>query len=60
MKLPKNKYRVIPDCYLGFEVQCKRWWFPFWLQINGGNTSSSLERAKRLIELHKQGAIYYE
>ena len=47
MKLPKTKYRIVPDTYSGWEVQSKRWWFPFWIQcldLNGafGNTHRSV------------------
>ena len=34
----KYKYRVAPDWYSSryFMVQCKRWWFPFWIETNAG------------------------
>jgi hypothetical protein len=55
MKLPKTKYRIVPDTYSGWEVQSKRWWFPFWIQcldLNGGcgNTHRSVEDAKLFID----------
>lgn len=56
----KTKYRVVGDSYCGFEVQIKRWWFPFWLQA-GTNTHPSLESAKRMIErLKNHSTVYYE
>ena len=44
------KYRIIRDNYGGFEVQKWRWYFPFWLQLDGVNTNLSVERAIRRIE----------
>lgn len=46
----KTKYRVVADCYNGFECQKKRWWFPFWTQMNLTNSHSSMEAAKAYIE----------
>ena len=55
----KNKYRVITDGYLGFEVQVKYWWFPLmWKQINGVNTHSTLNKAKAAIDVHKNRVVY--
>ena len=52
----KTIFRIVSDEYLGYEVQKKRWWFPFWIQINGRyplvNTSSSLEEANKVIKNH--------
>lgn len=62
----KNKYRIVKDCYRGFEVQFKRWWFPMWFQchhIGSVNSFNSLESAKKFIELHRKGlsgVIYSE
>lgn len=44
------KFRIIKDSYAGFEVQAKRWWFPFWIQCDGTNTHLTLERAKEFIK----------
>ncbi|KAA6438830.1 hypothetical protein FEM33_15535 [Dyadobacter flavalbus] len=60
MKL-KNKYRVVEDEFNGFEAQVKYWFYPFqWFEINGNNSSRSLERAKKIIEAHKQKVHYKE
>lgn len=50
----KTKYRVVLDAYSGFEAQYRKWWMPFWLQINGVNTSSSLDAAKVIIKAHRE------
>lgn len=42
----KNEYRIVVDSYCGYEVQTKKWWFPFgWWQC-GVNTHSSIEEAQ--------------
>lgn len=41
------KLRIVKDAYAGYEVQVKRWWFPFWVQANFTNTHSSIERAEQ-------------
>jgi DNA primase catalytic subunit len=50
----KDCYRIVNDSYGGYEVQVKRWFFPFfWFEkvkyINC-NTFSSVEEAKEWIE----------
>lgn len=60
----ENKYRIVKDHCLGYEVQCKRWWFPFWVQIGdhgySTNTSPTIDIAKKLIDIHKRGSVYEE
>lgn len=47
----KNKYRVVTDCLLGYEVQVKYWWLPFfWIGIC---TAHTIEQAKKDIEDHR-------
>lgn len=45
-----NKYRICTDTYAGYEVQARRWWWPFWSAtgVHGRltNTFSSLEDAR--------------
>lgn len=48
----KTKYRVVTDKYSGFEAQYKVWWFPFWVQCYGTNTSFSVNDAIKTIERH--------
>jgi hypothetical protein len=43
------KYRIVGDRYAGYEVQHKRWWFPFWIQV-GINTHGMEEKAMAFIE----------
>jgi len=54
----KDHYRIVEDTYLGYEVQKKRWWFPFWLEINFANTHTTLEKAKEYLEKSKQKVVY--
>lgn len=41
-----TEYRIVRDNWLGFEVQSRRWWWPFWSQ-GVTNTHSSIEEAER-------------
>lgn len=61
----KNQYRIVPDCWAGYEVQIKRWWFPFWFQCwrpgFSSNTFFTLQRAEAFIAEHanpKQRKVY--
>ena len=48
-----SKFRIITDNFNGFEVQIKRWWFPFWVQCNYYdlvNSFSSIKEAKDWIK----------
>lgn len=49
----KNKYRIIfrVDHY---EVQVKKWWFPFWVQADFINVNFSIDEAEQYIERHKK------
>jgi len=50
MNLFKINYRIVTDSYLGYEVQSKRWWFPFWIQTSLVNTHHTVNRARSYIE----------
>ena len=50
----KNKYRIVTDNYAGYEVQIKRWWFPFYVQLDMCNTFSTIEKAEKYARLHSQ------
>lgn len=56
----KNKYRIVRDSYCGYECQIKYWYFPFiWFELYFGNTSFSIERAKKIIENHSKKVVLY-
>jgi len=55
----KTRYRVVIDYCAGYEAQFRRWWMPVWMPINYRNTSSSVEKAKAIIEGHKRGYVVY-
>lgn len=46
----KSKYRIVPDRYLGYEVQVKKWYWPFW-RMPFINTNVSIRQAKVLISV---------
>jgi hypothetical protein len=49
------RYRIVRDCYLGYECQVWKLWFPFWCQMNFCNTHHTIERAIAFIE--NQGKV---
>lgn len=46
------KVRIVADMYLGYEVQIKRWYWPFWRMANFSNTFSSVEKATEFANKH--------
>lgn len=54
----KNKFRIVTDRYAGYEVQTKKWWFPFWIMAGGTNTHPSLESAQRYAEKVMNRVVY--
>ena len=42
----KPRYRIVNDDFSGYEVQVKRWWWPWWYCV-GFNTHPSVERARQ-------------
>lgn len=40
-----RKYRVVVDCYAGYEAQVRYCWWPFWLQLDGCNTHNTFREA---------------
>ena len=62
-----REYRIVSDRWAGFEVQARRWWFPFWLQCRGQNghhvnTHKTIEDAEAFAQRHAQyggGVIKY-
>ncbi len=54
----RNKYRIVTDEFNGYEAQVKRWWWPFWwVELNGVNTSSSIQRAYKYVEEDRKGSF---
>lgn len=56
-RLFKNRYRIVPDNYAGYEVQIRRWWFPVWIEKGFTNTFSSIKAARNYA---KTGGSYEE
>lgn len=54
----RTEYRIVEDCYLGYEVQIRRWWWPFWTQPQT-NTHHTIERAERWAKNHARGHVKY-
>jgi len=63
----KIKYRIVKDNYCEYEVQSKRWWWPFWVQCtsfneNGRsysiNTFDTIDESKKFIKLKKNKKLY--
>jgi len=52
-------WRIVVDNYAGYQVQRRRWWFPFWTQVSV-NTHRTVEQAKEYLSKVKQGVVYYE
>jgi hypothetical protein len=48
------EYRIVRDNYAGYEVQARRWWFPFWVQCDFSNTHTTIERAEEWAAAHAQ------
>ena len=65
INFPVDKYRIVADEWAGYEIQKKRWWYPFWRQIGYGglctNTFSTYDIALEVLKKHKEGIkLYYE
>jgi hypothetical protein len=54
----RTRYRIIPDVYSGYGIQCRTWFSPFWCNI--GTTYKTLEEAKYKIAVKKQSAVWEE
>jgi hypothetical protein len=63
MKFFDTKYRIVRDKYSGYEAQYRPWWFPIWVELdkagigNGTNTCKTIERAREICCLHRQGKV---
>jgi len=54
------KYRIVTDSFAGYEVQIKRWWFPFWFQCweyGCINSFISVERAEQYVKDRKKHKV---
>lgn len=47
-----TQYRIVTDKFLGFEVQYKVWWWPFWIQCSNTNTHCTVVGAERFALAH--------
>lgn len=54
----KNRYRIVEDHYLGYEVQIWRWRWPFWTMW-GYNTFKSIEEAETWAKIRKRSVVKY-
>ena len=53
----KTRYRIVKDGYCGYEAQYKKWWMPFYCQIGYVNTSSTIEKARQIIDRHRKPLV---
>lgn len=53
------EYRIVTDNYSGYEVQVRRWWWPFWIEADFVNTHSSIDEAERFAERHAKRCVKY-
>ena len=53
MKICKRQFRIVTDNYAGYEVQVRRWYFPFWQQIDFTSTHITVSSAEKFIEKTK-------
>lgn len=55
-----NKFRIVTDDFNGYEVQIKRFWFPFWFecwQTGIVNSFTSVEKAEQWVNNKRPKAI---
>lgn len=48
------------DKYNGYTAQVWRVWFPFWADCFGCNTTTTVEKARFIIDCHKKKVVYEE
>ena len=53
-----KEYRIVTDEFNGYEVQCRRWWFPIWLQV-GINSHRTIEEARAFAEGAARSEVEY-
>lgn len=52
-----SEYRIVRDKFLGFEVQHRTWWWPFWRQTDFVNTHASVEEAEKFARRHASPVV---
>lgn len=55
----KRYYRIVRDRWLGYEVQWRYWWMPFWVQASFSNTHSTIEKAEEFARNHARPQVKY-
>lgn len=60
MKLFRIRYRITTDVYLGYQVEFRYWWVPFYIQVDRANTWGSLELAKAYLKKCKGRVVWEE
>lgn len=60
----RTRYRIVTDTYLGYEVQYRVWFWPWYIQCSknghGINTFPSLEKAKVFMDQIKPTIVYQD
>ena len=60
----KPRFRIVRDCWCGYEAQVLRWYWPFWCEMHEKNymcnTHYSLEEAQDFIDRKVSGGVRYE
>lgn len=51
------KIRIQKDNFAGYEVVCKRWWWPFWMCYGGVNTFNTIAGAREYAKT--RGVVEY-
>ena len=53
MNICKRQFRIVTDQFLGYEVQVKFWYWPFWQEVGFANTHTSIKCADKFIKKTK-------
>lgn len=54
----RTHWRIVRDNYMGYEVQYRRWWSPFWKQHNGCNTLATLNAAHNYVRRYANPVVW--
>lgn len=55
-QLFRTRYRIVRDRWLGYEVQFRWWWMPFYVQ-GRTNTHVSVRQAEEYVEFLRKGPV---